>query len=435
MLHCAKTLTCKPQYKQEIELMKILFITPYYPPYESIAAVRTELIVKSMTEQNIEVYVLSAEHEELYVSEKPLLENPKVTHLPWLDSNPKHKSRDNSVFFRFFSTIYRAPLIKFYRTFFYWPDRHQFWKKRAITEGSKIIKDWKPDLIYSSSSPFSAHLIGSYLSQSFALPWVAEYRDPWVENHFNAEYRFKEVIKKYWEKHTLRNCRFIVSVNDEMKEEFERRLKIPAYTILTGFQNRKRPASFKKRSRQIRIVYTGSLYLLKRSPEVIFSALRNLGEDRQFIRLEFYGPDSDLVLPLAKKYDVQDLVFSFGNVSRQTAHKKQSEADVLLMLMWKNELEGEIYTGKFFEYLGAQKPILVSGRKGCLISEEIKSNSIGPVVTDVQSATEVLRGFLTNMFAAKPIWSISGRDVSEFEAAALHEPLIARLKEIALAED
>ncbi|MCB0037797.1 MAG: hypothetical protein KDE51_27380, partial [Anaerolineales bacterium] len=50
------------------------------------------------------------------------------------------------------------------------PDTVRFWARQAYTECLQLIQDEKPDLIYTTSGPYSAHLLGRWLRLKTGLP-------------------------------------------------------------------------------------------------------------------------------------------------------------------------------------------------------------------------------------------------------------------------
>ncbi len=61
------------------------------------------------------------------------------------------------------------------------PDDLQGYVPGAIAAAIRN-RSFHPDLIYSTAPAFSIHLAGLVLERVFRVPWIAEFRDPWVEN-------------------------------------------------------------------------------------------------------------------------------------------------------------------------------------------------------------------------------------------------------------
>ena len=79
------------------------------------------------------------------------------------------------------------------------------------------------------------------------------------------------------------------------------------------------------------------------------------------IEVRFYGPYQKWLEEEIKKYGLSNIVKQYGIVPREIALKKQWESQILLLLNWEDPKEKGCYTGKIFEYLTAQRPILATG--------------------------------------------------------------------------
>jgi len=55
------------------------------------------------------------------------------------------------------------------------------WYFYAVKEGQRILRSNNIDAIFSSSNPPTAHFVASYLHRKTGIPWIAEFRDPWVD--------------------------------------------------------------------------------------------------------------------------------------------------------------------------------------------------------------------------------------------------------------
>jgi hypothetical protein len=61
----------------------------------------------------------------------------------------------------------------------FYPDAQIGWYPGAVVAGSRALRGWRVDAVYSSSFPITAHLVARTLKRRGGLPWVAEFRDPW----------------------------------------------------------------------------------------------------------------------------------------------------------------------------------------------------------------------------------------------------------------
>src|SRR5439155_23600653 len=61
------------------------------------------------------------------------------------------------------------------------PDRWMVWCPAAVTMGARLIRNYRPDILWSTYPIATAHTIGLALRRWSGLPWVADFRDPMVE--------------------------------------------------------------------------------------------------------------------------------------------------------------------------------------------------------------------------------------------------------------
>jgi hypothetical protein len=60
------------------------------------------------------------------------------------------------------------------------PDGYRPWARAAERAAAERVSRGGIDALWTTSSPESAHLAGLALKRRFRLPWVADFRDPWV---------------------------------------------------------------------------------------------------------------------------------------------------------------------------------------------------------------------------------------------------------------
>ena len=63
-----------------------------------------------------------------------------------------------------------------------WPDETAGWVPAATWHALRAVRRYRPDVLYSTSSPVSAHLVALMVSRVTGIPWVADFRDAWTEN-------------------------------------------------------------------------------------------------------------------------------------------------------------------------------------------------------------------------------------------------------------
>jgi hypothetical protein len=184
------------------------------------------------------------------------------------------------------------------------------------------------------------------------------------------------------EEKTLSLADILTTVSQPLADELEIMHKKPAYSIPNGFdpyENDKKNS--RTLSKKFSIVYTGVLYNCRRNPENLFVAVREMIDEGMIqesdLNIDFYGSDLECLTDMIDKYQLTGIIHCYSEISRELALIKQREAQILLLLKWNNPQEKGVYTGKIFDYLAAQRPILSIGCKGGVVSELLEETSAG----------------------------------------------------------
>ena len=258
---------------------KVLFITYHFPPYNCIGALRTGKTVKKLTDLGYNVRVISASNQDLPKNLPMEVELDKVHYTDWFDVNwpitiligrqgitvMKNKLYRNDIKSK---TI--EWLKSLYSNFFHIPDRQIGWYFSAVKKSYSVIEDgFIPDIIFSSATPYTSHLVAKKVSRKYNIPWIAEFRDLWSDNH----YRKSSFFDRWLEKRTMYSSNAMITVSDPLTQIMVTKYKQPIYTVQSGYdaEDFKFQMNFTS-SQKINIVYTGSIYEGKRDPSPLFKA-------------------------------------------------------------------------------------------------------------------------------------------------------------------
>lgn len=255
--------------------------------------------------------------------------------------------------------------MKWYQTIFAYPDTEKLWKWPALKAANDILKKEHFDAILSSSPFPTSHIVAAELKRKYGVYWLADFRDLWTRNH---NYPFGPLRKHFEEKleiKTLKKANIMTAATPACAKKQEMFHGRSTTVITNGFDNENLDISKVPLTRKLTITYTGTIYPGKQDPEKIFIAFEHLVSekmiDRDDVEIRFYGPRLHWLTNHITKYGLGDLVQQFGMVSRYEAMQKQRESHILLLLNWEDSEEKGVYTGKIFEYLSAQRPILATG--------------------------------------------------------------------------
>lgn len=389
--------------------MKILIVSTFFPPQNSIASLRPYTWAKYWSREGHDVTVLTVQKLP-HSSDSPMpMEGFSVVSLPIPGLMGRIGSRLKKV-------DYPSPSAKIeqkaYRKnsqilkLIYWakrrygiysncrmPEVTDAWAKLALTQASK--EDW--DLVVSSAWPYSVHRVGYGLKrQGKTKLWVMDWRDLWTGNHM---YPGLPIIR-WWEQRMERQFHsqadMVTTVSEPLAAQLITNVGNKVHVIYNGFD----PEDYTALSGcpafpddgLFRIVYTGSIYSGKQDPTPLFTAIKNLHDSKKVtpnqLKVVFVGVNSD-VTDLAKRSHVDEYVAFQGLVPRERALRMQRDCDALLFLEYQAPGVDGILTGKLFEYLFVQPPILAIGissqsSAGVIIEQSERGVALGNDVGKIE---------------------------------------------------
>lgn len=95
-------------------------------------------------------------------------------------------------------------------------DQYLWDANSALINGKKIIKKYKPDVIWVNADPWSGFLVADKLSRKYGIPWVADLRDPWTVFEKKMQWRPAITVKIIkWYEHRFFSSASKVVLNTE----------------------------------------------------------------------------------------------------------------------------------------------------------------------------------------------------------------------------
>jgi hypothetical protein len=161
-----------------------------------------------------------------------------------------------------------------------YPDSEKGWKPFAIKAGSELLQKEDMDAIISSSSPVTSHLIAKELKNSYKIPWIADLRDLWSQNHGYQYGHLRKFFDQRLELKTLLPADALVTVTPLWTEELRALHKGKmVYTITNGFDPDKMSKGQIDLTPKFTITYTGQVLYRQQDPLKLFAALKDLITD------------------------------------------------------------------------------------------------------------------------------------------------------------
>ena len=387
---------------------KVLILTYYWPPSGGAGVQRWLKFVKYLQEFGWEPVVYTAENGEYPVLDDSLFKDiPKgitILKQPIWEPYQLYKKvigqkKDQRVVSGFLQENGKKRLghkvSLWLRGNVFIPDARRFWIRPSISYLSKWLQDHPVDLIVSTGPPHSMHLIGLGLKLKTGLPWLADFRDPWVNIDFAGDLSMSTWAKNrnvFLEKKVLQTADQVVVVSELMAEEFRSKTSKPVAVITNGYDpdDFDIPDSLLPHDGKFSIVHTGSLNDRRNHPELWESIARLRKENPAFkvscvIRL--IGKNDFSVRQRIEQAGLLECTEWVDYMPHAQIIAEQKSAAVLLLSInnYGNEEKGffspkATLTGKLFEYLAAQRPVLMVGPEDGQAAEVLAINPMHRIV-------------------------------------------------------
>jgi glycosyltransferase involved in cell wall biosynthesis len=276
------------------------------------------------------------------------------------------------------------------------PDTYIGWVPFASRAASHLCREEQFDLVYSTSPPDSSHLVGRAISRRFGMPWVADFRDPWISLHLrrpptplhSSLHRRLEggvmeasrvLVTTRWHGELLRRsfpeARIEIIPNGYDDEDFE------------GLEDMERPPG------PFTILHCGML-TLGRSIGPFLDGLSIFLEEhpgsRDELRVVFLGSRESVNEELASAAGLLDVVSFEDNVSHAECVRRERSSHVLLLLKHDDDRYRGLVPGKLYEYVGARRPLLAVVPEG-EAADIVRDTGRGEVVP-IGDAREIAKG-------------------------------------------
>lgn len=368
-------------------VVRILFVTYFFPPFRTMGAVRTGQTAKYLLEMGHDVQILAARDQSAAPTLPVEVPAERVTWTPWLGSQfivptaqgarpGDNASERKSILGSATGTA--GQLLKFLqRHIVYAPDGKIGWFPFAVPAGKRLVSAGAVDLIYASSMPITSLLVAAEISRQCRVPWIGELRDLWSQNYYRNLPTWQRCVDRFVERKVLASASGLVTVSEPLADVL-RRSYTPVTVVSNGFEERRRSErEVDPDPQRLSIVYTGVLYEGKQDPTPLFHAIRSLGDKGKRVDVSFFGTKERLVAKLARSEGVEDRVRVFGEVPYEESLDVQARSDVLLLLLWNQPGEEGVMPGKLFEYMAAGRPILAIGTSRGVAVDLVRSRSLG----------------------------------------------------------
>ena len=276
------------------------------------------------------------------------------------------------------------------------PDENVPWSTIATPFAIRLVRREGIDVVLTTSPPPSLHLLGATVKRTTGAAWVADLRDPLTSHPHRRGYesrlaRVKESTVGGVGRLVASQADAIVAASEPIAGEMRAlEPKGKVVTIANGCDFDDFAGLEHHTSDRLRITHAGHFHG-KRDPRPFLRALAESGLDDVVVR--FAGDFRVADREYAEALGLGDRVELLGEVSRRRSLELQRDSDVLLLLIPESGGRGkDVLTGKIYEYLAAERPILAAVPPDGAAAQLVREAGAGVVVPsdDVEGLRDAL---------------------------------------------
>jgi len=388
-----------------MDMKKVLIISYMYPPIAGGGIQRVLKFIKYLPSYGIAPVVFAPKRAYWKVHDWKNLEMPYVKNTKTYRCGINRLEKYYDLRFRkgqergFYLHLLGLKYIWFIDFFSEW----YFECRKNLLD---IAKFEEVDCVFTTSPPHSVHLFGMYLKRKLNIPWIMDLRDAMFDepniDSWNMAMLIQSYIEWFYEKKFYRFADKIVSVSQPILDSLlarHRFLNTRKLSLIPNGFDEEDYVGLKPDfgiPGKLSITYTGA-FLGKRTPQYLLEAISLLvsqgkvgGND---ISIRFVGSFSQKVRSIMDSFAELLPIEIIDYQPYEESLKYQLSADLLLLPLGVDESErgSQIFTGKFFEYIGSKKPIFALIPKGPLM-DLIREGRFG-IAVPPKDVSAIAEGF------------------------------------------
>jgi len=376
--------------------MKVLLVTMYFPPAGGGGVQRPLKTATHLPALGIETHVLAPDDPK-WLHRDDDLRPPTQAFVhrarylgprARLPSEEPHGLEGGERMLAQAKLAYRRALL---------PDASVTWLPTAVPAAVRLVKREAIDAVITTSPPNSMNLIGAAVKRLTGIPWIADLRDSVVGN---ADVRFdsravqaKEKALQQVVRLVARSADAVVAVSEPIADEVRAFDPAGEVRVIPNGCDFDDFAGLEYRSgERFRFSHTGSFFG-KRDPRPFLSALAASGLEDVVARFagDFKAADREWVEQLG----LGDRLELLPYLPHREALELQRDSEANLLLLPEAAGRGRVVpSGKIFEYLAAERPILAAVPTDGAAADLVRETGAGVVVApdDERGLREAILG-------------------------------------------
>lgn len=406
---------------------KVLMVANQFPPMGGSGVQRSVKFAKYLPEFEWEPIVFTRESNKGLIDESLLQDIPKDLKVI------RTKSYDLNELGKPFNLV-----GKFISRKILIPDGDKIWYEKNKDILLEYIQENDIDVLYTSSYPYSDHLLGLYVKKHLPdLKWVVDFRDEWCNNPYILDmgYSKRRMEKeRRMEREVVDNCDYFITNTPLMLKNFLKDYNIEdkSYVIPNGYDEEDfcdLSKDYVKKDKLI-ITYSGSMYG-RRKPDYFLQAVNELINeekiDKDDILIRFIGNiPNKKINEINDTYSLDGVVKYLPYMEHKKSIEKLIESDILLFIIGEGKGAENFYSGKVFEYMNTNRPIIALVPPKGVAADVIRETKTGYIseTTNVNNIKDLMLKLYTdwknNTIQLQPNWD----KIKTFERKELTKQLV-----------
>lgn len=358
-------------------MKRVLIIAYYWPPNAGVGVYRWLKFAKYLPQFGWQPVVYTPKNPELQAvdegleadipAEVEVIKAPITEPYSWYKrfTGKRTDERLQTAFLREEAgPTWKEDVANWLRSNFFIPDARVWWVKPSVKRLEKYLKEHPVDLIVTTGSPHSLHLIGRALKRSTGLPWLADFRDPWTNIDYYSQLKltsWADAKQHRLERAVLQEADQVLTVSWHWAEELRALGAAKVEVITNGYDPDDLPSPPAALDERWSLVHVGSITATRDVPALWYALGERLRADAEFKErfvLRLVGGVDHSVLSSLEEAGLMDHVERIGQVDHEEALRHMQRARVLLLPVNNTPNVMGFLPAKVFEYLAVQRPIL-----------------------------------------------------------------------------
>jgi glycosyltransferase involved in cell wall biosynthesis len=246
-----------------------------------------------------------------------------------------------------------------------WPDDKFAFIRPAVRAAARLTGERRLDVVLTTSPPPSLHRVGLLLQRQHGIPWIADFRDPWLVREGDwGPTRWHKRYAMNLREQICRKANRIISVNEAITATLNAlQPREPVETIHNGFDE----ADFADLPQvahdgsELRVVFYGTLApIVDPTPAFRMLAKWRALHPNHKLRIVHIGVSVGIdAEQLAEAHGLDDVFEAAGYHPHRDAIAQLCRADVIVIPLTTDPDHRSTVPGRLFEAMRSLRPILM----------------------------------------------------------------------------